>query len=198
MVVVVLIVNGSLTPYCGSSIASMLSVFSGEGRNMTKTILRTALLVAGLATVGLGGAKASAQGVYPPGGVVVTVDKTSYVPGGPVSVTVSGCLAGEAVFVTINGTTWSGTADGTGKVTFNGVAPSAVGSYTTSGSCSSASVLGTSIIKVVAPTVAGTGVLPKAGGNFTLPVVPAALLVSAGAGMVVVARRRRQTSSTAS
>jgi hypothetical protein len=135
---------------------------------------------------------AAAQ-TYEPGAAVVS--NANPAPGEAVTVSGSGCVAGEPVDVEIAGQVTSTTADPNGDWSVSVAAPTEPGVYTVTATC------GTRVLNSQL-TVGGTGAtagapIPRTGSSSTVDLSRVAVLLGAAGGVfVLLARRRRTAAST--
>lgn len=158
----------------------------------TRTLLKAVLLLSGL-FLALGGASAAqAQDYGPPPGI--SVDNSTVVQGGNVTVRGTACLPGASVTVSMNGSvvgTAVVAADGTWVLTFAVPTTTAPGAYSVSetGCVNGGGQLSTSVTVLGATVTAGT--LPYTGSSTEMPIRVGVVLVTAGALLVFAASRRK-------
>jgi hyaluronoglucosaminidase len=148
---------------------------------------------------------AAAEPTYPPSVGGLTVSATTVAPGGSVTVTGSGFMAGSTVTVTVtNGgvvvasftvtansagvvsASLALTASGTNTITLTGVDPNGA-----------ARVL-VSTVFVVPSAASGSGSgLPNTGASIGTPLALGGVLILSGAGVVLATRRRRRRGTAA-
>lgn len=159
----------------------------------SKTLLSTlagavALLLALLAS------PAGAQDYPPAGGPSVTVEPSTVVAGGDVTVTISG-FAPADVTIAFNPTLGTITADanGAGSGTFTIPADTAPGDYTlTATQGDLVASTGLTVVAAAADGVAAPGALPRTGSDSSLPLAQTAIAAVAVGGLMVIAGNRRR------
>ena len=146
-------------------------------------------------------AGAPVPAVYPPlPTFTITLSGSSFPPGGSITVTVSGCTAGDVVTITLGDLVVTATCSGpagafrmpsvTGAPTATATltAPTAPGTYTIVATDEATGRTASATFTVVAPAA---GPLPTTGSDSDLTTQLAGLTIAVGAGLAFVARHRR-------
>lgn len=151
-----------------------------------------ALMTTAVAVFGFGAAAQAQYGSTP----AVEVSPPTVVPGGDVTVSVTGCTSGEILTVTFNGDTTTDTCVASSSATIVITAPSGPGTYggTVVGSQGFSQTFQVVVVAAASPPGGG---LPATGSGINSTMTVAAGLFAMGLGLFGVTQFRRRQSAVA-